>query len=304
MPPASDAPPTSPATVPAPPPAPAPPQEWQGWQTLVVDLAGLSAGIGVAASVDSSASSLGLVMATWYGVGIVGAPAIHEAHRHWPIGLADFGLRTLIPPLVGVGGILAACVAHDEFDHRCARDGLAGGMLVGLLGAAAIDALLLSSASTREGPGPSGSWYGLQVLAVDLVAYGVGAYYALRDPRAGHDRPHPGLALWVMDYVIGSIGAPIVHFVHGNVGLGFASLGSRLILSPLGAVIGLMGTCAGTAGRGDCAEQGAQYGLFGGSLVIALFDALVFAREAEAKSTASNFDVTLGAGSIGVHSSW
>ena len=56
-----------------------------------------------------------------------------------------------------------------------------------------------------------------------------------------------------MDYVIGSIGAPIVHFVHGNVGLGFASLGSRLILSPLGALIGLMGACAGTAGRGDCA---------------------------------------------------
>jgi hypothetical protein len=264
----------------------------------------MAVGIGVAASVDSDATKLGLFTATWYGAGVVGAPAVHYAHRHWPVGLADFALRALFPPLAGFGGLLAACTYNDEFETSCARGGWSGGMLVGLVGAAAFDAFILSSASSVDAPGPGGSWYGLQILTIDLIAYGIGAFYALKDPREGHDRPHPGLALWIMDYLIGSIGAPIVHFAHSNIGLGFASLGMRLILGPMGAVIGLMGTCAGTAGSDHCARDGAQYGLFGGSLAIALFDALVFAREPEERTTASNLDVTFGAGSIGLHGSW
>lgn len=179
-------------------------------------------------------------------------------------------------------------------------------MVFGLVGAAAFDAFVLSGASIREapGPGPTGSWYGLQILTIDLAAYAIGAFYALRDPREGRDRPHPGLALWVMDYLIGAIGAPIVHFAHSNIGLGFASLGMRLILGPIGAVIGLMGTCAATAGSHDCAGEGAQYGLLGGSLAVALFDALVFARESADRATASNLDVTFGGGSIGLRGNW
>jgi hypothetical protein len=284
-------------------PAPAP-EEWRGWQTLAVDLAGVAAGIGVAASVDSDASKLGLFTATWYGVGVVGAPAVHHANRRWPVGIADFAVRALFPPVVGVSGLLVSCVYNDEFDRGCARSGWSGGMLFGLAGAAAFDALLLSRSSERDSPGPGGSWYGLQILTIDVIAFGVGAFYAMKAPREGHDRPHPGLALWVMDYLIGSIGAPIVHFAHSNVGLGFASLGMRLFLSPMGAVIGLMGVCAATAGSDDCAGEGAQYGLFGGSLAIALFDAFALARESEDRATASNFDVTVGAGSIGLRGSW
>jgi uncharacterized membrane protein YeaQ/YmgE (transglycosylase-associated protein family) len=275
----------------------------------MVDLAGLSIGIGVAASVESDAPGAGLVAATWYGVGVVGAPAVHYANRHWPLGLADFALRALFPPVVGAGGVLASCVYNDEFERSCSRSGWAGGMLVGLVGAAAFDALVLSNSGTRDGPGPGGSWYGLQTLAIDVIAYGIGAFYALRDPRAGKERPHPGLSLWVMDYLIGSIGSPIVHFAHGNIGFGFASLGMRLILGPMGAVIGLIGACAGTAGSDDCASEGAQYGLLGGSVAIALFDAFVFAREedkssATATASASNVDVTLGPGSVGLRGSW
>jgi hypothetical protein len=254
--------------------------------------------------VDSDASKLGLFTATWYGAGIVAAPAVHYANRHWPVGLADFALRALFPPLAGVGGLLASCTYKDEFSRSCARGGWSGGMLFGLAGAAAFDALVLSSAAPPEAPGPGGSWYGLQVLTIDLIAYGIGAFYALKDPREGHQRPHPGLALWVMDYLIGSIGAPIVHFAHSNVGLGFASLGMRLILGPMGALLGLLGACAGTAGSAGCVEQGAQYGLFGGSVAIALFDALVFAREPEERATASNLDVTFGAGAIGLRGGW
>jgi hypothetical protein len=293
----------APAAPPASTTAAAAPEEWQGWQTLAIDLAGIAAGIGVAASVNSDATKLGLFTATWYGVGVVGAPAVHYANRRWPVGIADFAIRALFPPVVGVGGLLVSCVYNDEFDRSCSRGGWSGGMLFGLAGAAAFDALLLSR-PTKEAPGSGGSWYGLQVLTIDLISYGIGAFYALKEPREGHDRPHPGLALWVMDYVIGSIGAPIVHFAHSNIGLGFASLGMRLFLSPMGAVIGMMGACAGTAGSDDCASEGAQYGLFGGSLAIALFDAFVLARESEDRATASNIDVTFGAGSIGLRGSW
>jgi hypothetical protein len=270
-----------------------------------VDLAAVSIGIGVAASVESDVSPYGLVAGTWYGVGLVAAPAVHYAGQQWPLGLGDFALRTLFPPLIGLTGILAACVAHDEFDSGCARAGVTGGLLFGLAGAAAFDALVLSSAPIKQAPGPTGSWYGVQILVIDAIAYGLGAIFAAKKPREGHDRPHPGLALWVADYAIGVIGAPIVHFAHGNIGFGFASLGMRLLLSPIGAVIGLIGACSAAAGSKDCPAEGAQWGLLGGSLTIALFDALVFAREKSDKpATASNFGVSLGAGSIGVRSSW
>jgi hypothetical protein len=107
-----------------------------------------------------------------------------------------------------------------------------------------------------------------------------------------------------MDYLIGSIGAPIVHFAHGNVGRGFASLGVRLGLSPIGAVLGVIGACAGTAGNDHCASEGAQYGLFGGTLAMALLDAFVFARDAKEAPTASNVGFTVGAGSVGVSARW
>lgn len=272
----------------------------------MIDVAGLAIGVGVASSVDSTASEIGLVAGTWYGVGMVGAPVVHYANEHWPIGLADFGFRAVVPAVAGTVGLVVECI-DDEVDSDCVNKGFAVGMLVGLGGAALFDALVLSSASTRDAPGTDGAWYGLQIMAIDLIAYGFGVWLAVKEPREGKERPHPGLSLWVMDYIIGMIGAPIVHFAHSNIGLGFASLGARLLLSPLGAVLGIIGACGPTAGNDGCTAEGAQYGLLGGSLVIALFDALVFAHEkvpSKTTASASNVNVSLGAGSLGLQARW
>jgi hypothetical protein len=109
-----------------------------------------------------------------------------------------------------------------------------------------------------------------------------------------------------MDYIIGTIGAPIVHFAHSNIGLGFASIGARLLLSPIGAVLGIIGACGPSAGSDDCTAECAQWGLLGGSLAIVLMDALVFAREEEPKATASAspVDVSIGAGSLSMRARW
>jgi hypothetical protein len=271
-----------------------------GWQVLLVDAAGLLTGVGVAATIDSEASPFGIAAATWYGVGLLGAPPVHYGNRNWTLGLASFAFRALVPPLVGVSGLVSACLSDNDFNRDCSRTGWAAGTLFGLAGAAAFDALVLAPARSTT-PAPSGSWYGLQTLAVDLIGYGIGAFFSMREPREGQEKLHPALAMWVMDYLVGSIGAPIVHFVHGNVGIGFASLGTRLIIGPMGAVFGLMGACAATAGADDCAEHGAQFGLLGGSVVVALFDALVFAHEPAGNASASTLDVSIGAGSIGLH---
>ena len=285
------------------------PLDWYGWQTLSVDLAGLATGIAIAASVDSAASPYGLVAASWYGLALVGAPAVHYAHGQGGLGLADVALRGLFAPLAGVVGVVSSCIARDDRDRSCGTSGWTAGMLVGLAGAAAFDSLGLGAARRAQmARTPPGHWYGLQVLAVDALGYTLGVFFALREPRSGHERPHVGLSLGIMDYLVGMIGSPIVHFVHGNVGRGFAALGMRLVVAPIGALFGLIGACEATAGANDCDEQGAQWGLFGGTLAVALFDALVLAYEAPdttgAASSQAAFDFTLGAGSLGLSARW
>ena len=279
------------------------PRSSYGWQVLLVDVAGLVAGVGVAASVENDASPFGMVAATWYGVGLLGAPPVHYGNGNWPLGMASFGFRALVPPLIGVSGLVSACLSENDFNSDCSRTGWAAGTLFGLAGAAAFDALVLAPAHAAA-PMPSGSWYGLQILAVDAIGYAIGAFFTMREPREGREKLHPALSLWVMDYLVGTIGAPIVHFVHGNIGIGFASLGVRLIIGPMGALFGLIGACAATAGADDCAAEGAQYGLLGGSVVVALFDALVFAHEPASNASASSLGVSIGAGSIGLNGSF
>jgi len=279
------------------------PRSSYGWQLLLVDVAGLAAGVGVAASVENDASPFGMVAATWYGVGLLGAPAVHYGNGNWPMGMASFGFRALVPPLIGVSGLVSACLSENDFNSDCSRTGWAAGTLFGLAGAAAFDALVLAPAHTGA-PTPSGSWYGLQILAVDAIGYAIGAFFTMREPREGREKLHPALSLWVMDYLVGTIGAPIVHFVHGNIGIGFASLGVRLIIGPMGSLFGLIGACAATAGADGCAAEGAQYGLLGGSVVVALFDALVFAHEPASNASASSLGVSIGAGSIGLNGSF
>src|SRR5688500_11890832 len=75
-----------------------------------------------------------------------------------------------------------------------------------------------------------GTWYGAHTLAVDgagLLAGGIAAATLDFSPR--HEPPKLGLAAGVW-YGVGAVGAPAVHYAHGNVGLGMASLGFRTLI--------------------------------------------------------------------------
>lgn len=78
-------------------------------------------------------------------------------------------------------------------------------------------------------------WYGAQTLAVDGMSnllIGVGAATS-----GSNDAAVPGtlLALGIPTY---ELGAPIVHWAHGNVGTGFGSLGMRLLSTFVGVGVG------------------------------------------------------------------
>ncbi len=284
---------------------------WYGMQTLAVDGAGLLAGGIAAATLDFSPRheppTLGLVAGVWYGVGAVGAPAVHYANGNVGLGMASLGFRTLIPPVTGFFGLIGVCVGRGDFEHDCVVDGYVGGTVFGLASAAAIDAGLLAWDPPPRKTEPERYWYGTQTLAVDAGTLAFGAYLATREPRTkSGQKIHPALATWVGAWSLGLLGGPIVHFVHGRVGMGFASFGLRAVAGPLGAVPGLMGYCAATAGVRGCTETGASWGLLGGLVAIDLLDGLVLAHEkVDAKqASAQQVFVGVGPGTLNVGGYW
>ena len=136
-------------------------------------------------------------------------------------------------------------------------------------------------------------------MIFDAIGYGLGAYFAASNPRTDDgEKIPPALGLWVGAYTVGLIAAPITHFVHGNAGKGFGSLGLRLLVGPLGAVVGLMGFCAATAGSDGCTEVGAVWGLLGGGMAVSLLDALVLAHEPAAAPVRYTTTASIGPGSL------
>jgi hypothetical protein len=86
---------------------------------------------------------------------------------------------------------------------------------------------------------PERTWYGWQILLVD------GGSLALLLAGAGSSSTQVVSDLGGIGYVAGG---PTVHWVHGNVGKGFASLALRLGLPLGGLVLGLLmanGSCGG-----------------------------------------------------------
>ena len=88
-------------------------------------------------------------------------------------------------------------------------------------------------------------WYGWQTLLVDGAALGVtvGGFW-LRPPHQD----------WSVVSIVGigawAVGAPVVHWSHGRVGVGLASLGFRLALPALGLLL-LSTPCSSS----ECSEQ-------------------------------------------------
>jgi hypothetical protein len=95
------------------------------------------------------------------------------------------------------------------------------------------------------------SWYGWQMLTLDAAATGVlllGASFATSGPPRLDGSPNPRPLVFAGASVgIFALGGPVVHFAHGDVWQGFASLGLRVALPLAGYALGsLVGGRGGT----------------------------------------------------------
>jgi len=195
------------------------------------------------------------------------------------VGVADMGMRLFLPPLGSLLGMGTYCVLtaeHDQFRSGCAGTGAAGGLVVGAVAAAGIDALALARDQRTSSEIASDSaqhWYGWQLLLVDGVGLTLGLSAAAKQPDPGKDAPADALAVSAGMYVVGFFVTPIVHFVHGNFVRGLGDFGVRALLAPTGALVGLTGYCAATRGQDGCIANGAGYGFPAGVVGAALFDA-------------------------------
>ena len=95
----------------------------------------------------------------------------------------------------------------------------------------AVEAPANGETATRasDGARPERYWYGWQSLLVD------GASLALFIPGA-LTKQDP---VWLSALLVFSLGGPIVHWAHGNIGRGFGSLGIRVITAPLLMLFGV-----------------------------------------------------------------
>jgi hypothetical protein len=146
-----------------------------------------------------------------------------------------------------------------------------------------VDSVLLM---TEEQPPMVHSWYGWQTLIADGTAALLGAVAV---PFAGEFEQVAG-AVGVAAVGTYVLAAPVVHFVHGNVGRGFGSLALRATLP---VVFGFVGGKAESCSEGQwfCGLAGAAVGATIGVVSAAIIDGAVLAHEtvpARSKDTVPN----------------
>jgi hypothetical protein len=119
-----------------------------------------------------------------------------------------------------------------------------------------------SSPCSAEEPKPKTTWYGWQTLLVDGGT--VAATLATQEPLV---------------YLGGmTLGSPIVHWAHGNVLQGFASLGVRVI-APIVIASAAFALESGPPTDGRESQRALGVGLLGGGLFASVLDSVVLARE-------------------------
>ncbi|MBX5480461.1 MAG: hypothetical protein IRZ16_01235 [Myxococcaceae bacterium] len=208
-------------------------------------------------------------------VGLIGAPAVHMAHRRGTWGMASLGTRLFLPPISSLFGALSACVASGSFERACTESGMTGGFLAGALGASALDAFVYANPNDFERRRPE-RWYGWQILSVDAIGalFGASVYAnavargSVMDPRFG-----PEVFFAAGMYAVGAIGAPIVHLFHRQWLRAFGDFSMRLFVPAMWIAASLIGNCAATSGISGCADSSISPGLFLGTVAVAAFDA-------------------------------
>jgi len=145
--------------------------------------------------------------------------------------------------------------------------------------AARAPSVLFSAPPAAFQPVTQTHWYGWQTLLVDGAALGVtvGGFWLRPAHQDWSVVSIAGIGAW-------AVGAPVVHWSHGRVGVGFASLGLRLALPALGLLL-LSTPCSGS----ECSEQ-----ILAASLGLAIIpapmvlDAAWLARERQTSGAAQS----------------
>lgn len=265
----------------------APPRKWFGYEIMLVDAASLAGGLLVgSANEGSDRQQAGDVIATTYGFGMIGAFSVHAAHDNAALGLAGTSARLLLPPIGAVLGVAGNCLAVAGEDP-CSAAGGRGGFVFGMITASLLDSLAFARAETYD---PSEAvegervWYGYQTLFIDGAA--LGASLALTLGRKHPDRYDDGVRMVGFPYLVGFLVSPWVHAFHGRIGTAFGSFGLRALVPALGVVPGIIAACAASGTEPRCTKEGAMWGIFGGSLLMAAIDigAMSFERVPPAKS--------------------
>jgi len=116
------------------------PREWYGYQTLLVDVAGIGMGVGAA----GGGYPLAIAGLATY---VVGGPIVHAAHGHGgKVGL-DLGIRLGAPTAGAFTGAGLACAAGGCRGTYGALGAVAGGLLgigIGAITAIVIDAAVIA----------------------------------------------------------------------------------------------------------------------------------------------------------------
>jgi hypothetical protein len=259
----------------------APPREWFGYQILLMDGAALAGGLLVGAHSDGTdRRQTGDVIASTYGFGVIGSFVVHAAHENTALGLAGTGARLLLPPIGAVLGVGVHCIGAGG-DSGCSAPGGRGGFVVGMIAASLLDSLAFARAETYD-PSEAAEgervWYGYQTLVIDGAALATSLAFTLG--RKHSDRTDNGARMLAAPYTIGILVSPWVHAFHGRIGIAFASLGLRALVPALATLPGMWTNCAASGAEEDCIKEGAVWGLFAGSLLVAAIDigALSFER--------------------------
>jgi hypothetical protein len=153
--------PTAPAIVlPSAPIAADAPQRWYGWQPLMVDLSSIATMVGGGFVRGAASAPIEIVG----GAGFVfGAPLIHLAHGHAEKAGTSLALRTVVPGVAALIGVLIGWAAFPNGTHNQSGDTFSGvdksvyqaeGGFIGF-GAGAIAGMIIDDALVAKENAPS-----------------------------------------------------------------------------------------------------------------------------------------------------